>query len=55
MLVYEGIKSELINDVNLNAIVNKIYDKFLLGISNEKFYIDGIDCIINNSVMEGLK
>ena len=36
-------------------IDGKIYDKFLLGISNEKFYIDGIDCIINNSVMEGLK
>ena len=28
MLVYEGIKSEFINDVNLNAIVNKIYDRY---------------------------
>ncbi len=28
MLVYEGIKSEFINDVNLNLIVNKIYDKY---------------------------
>ena len=28
MLVYEGIKSEFINDVNLNSIVNKIYDRY---------------------------
>lgn len=28
MLVYEGIKSEFINDVNLNLISNKIYDKY---------------------------
>ena len=28
MLVYEGIKSEFINDVNLNLIVNKIYEKY---------------------------
>lgn len=35
-------------------IDGKSYDKFLLGISNEKFYMDGIDCIINDSVMEGL-
>ena len=32
-----------------------VYDKFLLGVSKEKFFMDGIDCIINNSVMEGLK
>ena len=36
-------------------IGGRYYDRFLLGISNEKFYMDGIDCIINNSVMEGLK
>lgn len=36
-------------------IDGKIYDRFLLGVSDEKFYIDGIDCIINNSVMEGLR
>lgn len=36
-------------------IDGKVYDKFLLGISNEKFYMDGIDCIINNTVMEGLR
>lgn len=35
-------------------IDGKYYDKFLLGISDEKFYMDGIDCIINDSVMEGL-
>jgi hypothetical protein len=28
MLVYEGIKSDFINDVNLNLITNKIYDKY---------------------------
>lgn len=28
MLVYEGIKSGFINDVNLNLIVNKIYEKY---------------------------
>ena len=31
------------------------FDSFLLGVSTEKFFMDGIDCIINNSVMEGLK
>ena len=36
-------------------IDGKSYDKFLLGISNEKFYMDGIDCIINTYVMEGLR
>lgn len=28
MLVYEGVKSGFINDVNLNLIVNKIYEKY---------------------------
>ena len=28
MLVYEGIKSDFINDVNLNLIVDKIYNKY---------------------------
>ena len=28
MLVYEGIKSGFIEDVNLNRIVNKIYEKY---------------------------
>ena len=28
MLVYEGIKSDFINDVNINKIVDKIYDKY---------------------------
>ena len=28
MLVYEGIKSEFINDANLNMIVNKIYERY---------------------------
>ena len=33
----------------------KYFDKFLIGVSDEKFFIDGIDCIINNCVMEGLR
>ena len=28
MLVYEGVKSGFIDDVNLNKIVDKIYDKY---------------------------
>jgi len=28
---------------------------FLIGISNENFFIDGIDCIINSKIMEELK
>ena len=32
MLVYGGIKSKIINDVNLNMIVNKIYKRY------KKFY-----------------
>lgn len=36
-------------------IDGKFFDRFLLGVSNENFFLDGIDCIINNSVMEGLK
>lgn len=36
-------------------INGKYCDKFLVGLSNENFYIDGIDCIINNKIMEGLK
>lgn len=36
-------------------IEGKVYDKFMLGLSNEKFFMDGIDCIINNSVIEGLR
>ena len=28
MLVYEGIKSGFINDVNINVIVNKIYNEY---------------------------
>lgn len=43
---YKGYKLE---------IDGKYYDNFLIGVSNEKFYIDGIDCIINNNVMEGLR
>ncbi len=36
-------------------IDGQIYDKFLVGISEKNFFIDGIDCIINSNVMEGLK
>ena len=43
---YKGFKIE---------IDGKSYDRFLIGISDEHFYMDGIDCIINNLIMEGLK
>lgn len=43
---YKGLKIE---------INGKSYDRFLIGISDEHFYMDGIDCIINNLIMEGLK
>lgn len=36
-------------------IDGKSYDKFLVGVSHENFFIDGINCIINNQVMEGLR
>lgn len=36
-------------------IDGKEYDKFLIGVSEENFFMDGIDCIINNNVMEGLR
>ena len=36
-------------------IDGKSYDKFLVGISDENFFIDGINCIINNKIMEGLR
>ena len=37
MLVYEGIKSGFIDDVNLNRIVDKIYNKYkqFFGITSE--------------------
>lgn len=37
------------------VIDGKENDKFLVGISEEKFYMDGIDCIINTQIMEGLR
>ena len=36
-------------------IDGKCYDKFLVGVSNENFFIDGINCIINSQIMEGLR
>lgn len=36
-------------------IDGKSFDSFLVGISDEHFYMDGIDCIINNKIMEGLR
>ncbi len=36
-------------------IDGKTFDKFLVGISTENFFIDGINCIINSKIMEGLK
>ncbi|MGN1370953.1 MAG: sigma-E processing peptidase SpoIIGA [Candidatus Coprovivens sp.] len=43
---YSGFKLE---------IDGKTFDRFLVGISDKNFYIDGIDCILNSIVMEGLK
>ena len=37
------------------VIDGKENDKFLVGVSNNKFFMDGIDCIINDRVMEGLR
>ncbi len=36
-------------------IENKTYKNYLLGISDKKFNMDGVDCILNNKVMEDLK
>ena len=39
-----------------NIFVNKIkFDNYLIGLSNEKFKIDGIDCILHNSMKGYLK
>lgn len=43
---YKGFKIE-INGMQ--------YDKFLIGVSDEHFYMDGIECILNSTIMEGLK
>lgn len=43
---YKGLRIE---------IDGKSFNSFLIGISDEHFYMDGIDCIINNKVMEGLR
>ena len=43
---YKGLRIE---------IDGKVCDQFLLGISNENFFIDGVDCILNCQVMEGLR
>lgn len=36
-------------------IMGKSFANFLVGVSEENFFIDGIDCIINSKVMEGLR
>lgn len=36
-------------------IDGKENDNFLVGVSQENFFLDGINCIINTDVMEGLK
>lgn len=43
---YKGFKLE---------IDGLYFDKFLIGVSDEYFYMDGIDCILNSSILEGLK
>lgn len=37
------------------VIDGKETKSFLVGLSHDSFFIDGIDCIINNQIMEGLK
>lgn len=41
--------------VNKIVIDGKENSDFLVGISEEKMFIDGIDCILNTSLMEGLR
>lgn len=41
--------------VNKIVIDGKENNDFLVGISEEKMFIDGIDCILNTSLMEGLR
>lgn len=41
--------------VNKIVIDGKENSDFLLGISEENMFIDGIDCILNVSIMEGLR
>ncbi len=35
-------------------IKNKKYKNYLLGISDKKFHLDGVECILNNKLMEDL-
>jgi len=37
------------------VIDGKESSDFLVGISEEQMFIDGIDCILNTRLMEGLK
>lgn len=37
------------------VIEGKETNSFLVGLSRDSFFIDGVDCIINNQIMEGLK
>ena len=47
--------SDILRCIKIEKIVvnNKVYRDILVGISFNKIYIDGIDCILNNN-MEGL-
>ena len=36
-------------------IDNKIYDNYLIGLSDNKINIDGVDCLLNYKLMEELK
>ena len=36
-------------------IDGQFFDKFLVGVSEKNFFMDGIDCIINCNVLEGLR
>lgn len=40
---------------NYVIIENKKYKNYLIGISDKKFSMEGVECILNNKVMEDLK
>lgn len=55
---YNSLNNEgLLTCIKADKIVinGKENKEFLIGISNNNFFMDGIDCIINNRIMEGLK
>lgn len=55
---YNSLNNEgLLTCIKADKIVidGKENSEFLVGISNKNFFMDGIDCIINSRIMEGLR